>query len=177
EETGGDADLEFAAAEGRHDPLIEGVILSPLAIAPAELAALSRKLPLVLLGERDYEGPCDHVTFDNVKASDRITEHLLQQGYERIGVIGRQNNPPHATAVKRLAGYRAALRRAGVRYERKWAPAVSGAPYHKAMGAKAAHRLFALPDRPDAIYCFADVLALGALRAAREHGLHSPDDF
>lgn len=177
EETGGDADLEFAAAEGLHDPLIEGVILSPLAIAPAKLAAVSRKLPLVLLGERDYEGPCDHVTFDNVEASRRITEHLLHQGYARVAVIGRQNNPPHATAVKRLAGYRAALRQAGIRYECKWAPAVSGAPYHKAMGAAAAHKLFALQDGPDAIYCFADVLALGALRAAHEHGLHSPEHF
>ena len=34
-----------------------------------------------------------------------------------------------------------------------------------------------MPQRPDAIYCFADVLALGALRAAHERGLHSPADF
>lgn len=177
EETGGDAALEFTAAEGLHDPLIEGVILSPLAIDQAKLAARSRKLPLVLLGEREYEGPDDHVLFDNVEASYRITEHLLQQGYSRIAVIGRQQNPPHATAVKRLAGYRAALRKAGIGYERKLAPAVPGAPYGKAMGAAAAHKLFTLPQRPDAIYCFADVLALGALRAAHEHGLYSPQHF
>jgi DNA-binding LacI/PurR family transcriptional regulator len=177
EETGGDADLELVAAEGLRDPLIEGVILSPLAIEPAKVAARSRKLPLVLLGERDYEGPADHVLFDNVEASRQVTEHLLQQGYSRIAVIGRQENPPHATAVKRLAGYRAALRQAGIRYERKLAPVVSGAPYGKAMGAAAAHKLFALPELPDAIYCFADVLALGAIRAAHEHGLRSPDHF
>ncbi len=177
EETGGDADLEFSAAEGLHDPLIEGVILSPLAVDPGKLAGRARGLPLVLLGERDYEGPSDHVMFDNVEASFRITWHLVQQGYSRIAVIGRQNNPPHATAVKRLAGYRAALREAGIRYERRLAPAVPGAPYGKAMGAAAAHKLFTLPELPDAIYCFADVLALGALRAGHEHGLHSPQQF
>ena len=177
EETGGEADIELSAAEGLRDPLIEGVILSPLAIDQARLAARPRKLPLVLLGERDYEGPADHVMFDNVEASYRITEHLLEQGYSRIGVIGRQENPPHPTAVKRLGGHRAALRHAGRRFERRLAPLVSGAPYSKAAGAKAAHKLFQLPEPPDAIYCFADVLALGALRAAHEHGLHAPDDF
>lgn len=177
EETGGDASLELNAAEGLHDPMIEGVILSPLGIDPAKLAARSRRLPLVLLGEREYEGLDDHVLFDNVEASNRITEHLIEQGYSRIAVIGRQENPPHATAVKRLRGYRAALRKAGLRYEPRLAPTVPGAPYGKAMGATAAHKLFALDDRPDAIYCFADVLALGALRAAHESGLHAPDDF
>jgi len=177
EETGGDAELELTAAEGLRDPLIEGVILSPLNLDPGKLASCSRQLPLVLLGERDYEGPADHVMFDNVEASRRITEHLLEQGYTRIGVIGRQDDPPHATAVKRLTGHRAALRAAGIRYERRLAPVVSGAPYGKATGAAAAHELLRLPDRPDAIYCFADVLAFGALRAAHEHGLHAPKDF
>lgn len=178
EETGGDPDIELSAAEGLHDPMIEGVILSPLAVDSAKLAARSRRLPLVLLGERDYPGGGeDHVLFDNVAASYRITGHLLEQGYRRIGVIGRQDDPPHATAVKRLAGYRSALREAGIRYQPQLAPAVSGAPYGKATGAAAARTLFDLAKRPDAIYCFADVLALGALRAAHECGLHSPDDF
>lgn len=177
EETGGDPELELAAAEGLHDPLIEGVILSPLAIDPARLAARSHELPLVLLGEREYDGSSDHVMFDNVEASCRITEHLLEQGYSRIAVIGRQENPPHATAVKRLAGYRAALRAAGVRYERKLAPLVPGAPYGKAMGAAAAAKLFASQEPPEAIYCFADVLALGTIRAAHQNGLHAPRDF
>ena len=178
EETGGDADIELSAAEGLHDPMIEGVILSPLAIDSARLASRSHRLPLVLLGERDYSGgEDDHVLFDNVEASYRITGHLLEQGYRRIAVIGRQDDPPHATAVKRLSGYQAALREAGVRYQKQLAPAVPGAPYGKAMGAAAARGLLRLPKRPDAVYCFADVLALGTIRAAHECGLRAPDDF
>lgn len=177
EETGGDADLELSAAEGLYDPMIEGVILSPLGIGSAKLASRTRGLPVVLLGERDYPGGDDHVLFDNVEASYQMTRHLLDQGFTRIGVIGRQEEPPHATAVKRLTGYRAALREAALRYQRRLAPTVPGAPYGKAMGAAAARQLFDLPQRPDAIYCFADVLALGALRAAHERGLHSPEDF
>jgi len=178
EETGGDPEIELSAAEGLHDPMIEGVILSPLAIDSAKLAARTRHLPLVLLGERDYPGGGDdHVLFDNVEASYRITGHLLEQGYRRIGVIGNQDDPPHATAVKRLTGHRAALREAGIRFQKQLAPTVPGTPFGKAMGAVAARRLFELPKRPDAVYCFADVLALGALRGAYECGLRAPDDF
>lgn len=177
EETGGDPAVETSASEGLNDPLIEGVILSPLALDPRRLAERSRPVPLVLLGERDYQGPCDHVMFDNVEASYRIATHLVNQGYTRIGVIGRQVDLPHATAVKRLKGYRRALRGGGLRYDSALAPVVSGAPYSKAMGAEAAHRLLSQPQRPDAIYCFADVLAIGALRAAHEHGLHAPAEF
>lgn len=122
----------MSAAEGLRDPMIEGVIMSPLTLDPRSLAHRGRSLPLVLLGERDYDGPCDHVMFDNIEASLRLTEHLLGQGYQRIAVIGRQDDPPHATAVKRLKGYQKALRRGGVKYQRELAPVVSGAPYSKA---------------------------------------------
>ncbi len=177
EETSGDPELEMSAAEGLADPMIEGVIMSPLALDPRSLAGRSRPIPLVLLGERDYEGPCDHVMFDNVEASLRLTEHLLDQGYRDIAVIGRQDDPPHATAVKRLKGYQKALRRAGVAYRRELAPVVSGAPYSKAEGARAAERLFSGRLEPDAVYCFADVLAIGTMRAAHGFGLHAPADF
>jgi DNA-binding LacI/PurR family transcriptional regulator len=177
EVTGGTADQELGAAEGLYDPMIEGVILSPLGLDANRLASRSRRLPLVLLGEREYDGPDDHVRFDNIEASYRVTEHLVQQGYSRIAVIGRQEDPPHATAVKRLMGYKNALHDAGLSYQSRYAPILSGAPYGKAMGATAAHSLFTLDERPDAIYCFADVLAFGALRAAHECGLRAPHDF
>jgi DNA-binding LacI/PurR family transcriptional regulator len=177
EETGGDAEVELSAAEGLRDPLIEGVIMSPFAVGAERLSRRGRAIPLVLLGERDYPGPWDHVMFDNIEASYRITAHLIEQGYERIAVIGRQDDPPHATAVKRLKGFQKALRKAGIKYDRRLAPAVSGALYSTVTGAHTAHRLLERPRRPDAIYCFADVLAIGALRAAHEHGLHAPGDF
>jgi len=177
EETGGDPEIEMSAAEGLYDPLIEGVIMSPLTLNQSQLGRRSRPLPLVLLGERDYSGPCDHIMFDNVEASYRITEHLLEQGYQHIAVVGRQDDPPHATAVKRLKGHQKALAVGGLRFTENLAPVVSGAPYSKTAGAEATHRLLNQGERPDAIYCFADVLAIGALRACHEHGLHAPADF
>ena len=51
------------------------------------------------------------------------------------------------------------------------------AALHRADGAAAMHALLALPDRPDAVFCFSDQLALGALRAAHDAGLDIPGDL
>ena len=48
--------------------------------------------------------------------------------------------------------------------------------YHRADGAAAARHLMALPEPPDALFCFNDLLALGALRALHEDGLGVPED-
>ena len=39
------------------------------------------------------------------------------------------------------------------------------------------HRLMRLPSRPDAVFCANDLMAIGALDAARELGLRVPDDI
>jgi DNA-binding LacI/PurR family transcriptional regulator len=74
----------------------------------------------------------------------------------------------------RTAGYRRALRRAGL------APApghLLPAPRHRhADGYRAARTLLARPDRPDAIFCYSDPLAIGAMRAAFDVGLRVPAD-
>ena len=46
--------------------------------------------------------------------------------------------------------------------------------FHRADGAAAMHRLLTLPEPPDAVFCFNDLLALGALRALRDRGLSAP---
>ncbi|MFC1440171.1 LacI family DNA-binding transcriptional regulator [Streptacidiphilus sp. N1-10] len=179
EETGGNAGDELNAAEGLRDPLIEGVIMAPLALDPRQLDRRGRTVPLVLLGEHDYDGDCDHVMFDNLTASQRMTAHLIEQGYRRIAVIGRQDAPPQAAAMAamRFNGYRRALTEAGLAYDQRLAPVIATTAYGKAAGAEAAEQIFARGLKPDALYCFADVLAIGALRAAHCRGLHAPEDF
>jgi LacI family repressor for deo operon, udp, cdd, tsx, nupC, and nupG len=51
------------------------------------------------------------------------------------------------------------------------------AKYHRRDGAEAMRALLALPEPPDAVFCFNDLLAVGALRAAAEHGRRVPDDL
>ncbi|NGN63213.1 LacI family transcriptional regulator [Streptomyces sp. A7024] len=174
EDTGGDADEELRVACGLSDPLIDGVLLSPLRLDQSQLAGREHRVPLVLLGERDYEVPADHVLIDNVAAAREATAHLLSLGCRRIAAIGREQTP-HATSQQRLDGYVQALKEAGIGYEERLAPPVP--TYTRAAGAEVMRSLLELPEPPDAVFCFTDLLATGALRAAHERGLDIPRDL
>ena len=51
------------------------------------------------------------------------------------------------------------------------------AKFHRRDGAEAMRALLTLPEPPDAVFCFNDLLAVGALCAAAEHGRRVPDDL
>ncbi|MFJ8862512.1 LacI family DNA-binding transcriptional regulator [Streptomyces sp. NPDC102451] len=174
EATGGRPDAELDIVLGRTDPLVDGVILSPLALDDVAAAPAAR-VPLVLLGERVHDLPCPHVTIDNTAAAREATRHLLARGGRGTAVIGRQTVPYAVTSDTRLAGYRQALADAGIAYDERLAPPV--AAYHRADGAQAMRTLLDLPQPPAGVFCFADTLAEGALHALRERGLRAPDDM
>ena len=75
---------------------------------------------------------------------------------------------------ERLRGYRDALQAAGIAAD----PALelTEGVWDPADGSQMAERLLAQPDPPTAIMCGNDLLALGAIRAARIRGLRVPDD-
>jgi DNA-binding LacI/PurR family transcriptional regulator len=175
DDTAGDPGAELRIACGLGDPMIDGVILSPLGLDQNELAARDRQIPLVLLGEADYGLVCDHIHIDNVSAARDATQHLIDGGYRRIGAIGWQDPSPRATAQQRLLGYSQALQAAGLPVEQALFPPVRS--YFRPDGATAMRRLLKLPERPDAVFCFNDLMALGAMRALHEAGLRVPQDI
>ncbi|GIF76107.1 LacI family DNA-binding transcriptional regulator [Asanoa siamensis] len=174
DQTGGVPERERVVADGVRGQLIDGLIFSPLALTGAELARRADPRPMVLLGERDDHGPLDHVAVDNVAAAREITTHLIASGRRRIAAIGAQRATSGASASMRLTGYKQALAAEGIRFDPR--RVASAANWHRADGATAMARLLESGVRPDAVFCFNDTLALGAMRALHEHGLRVPDD-
>jgi DNA-binding LacI/PurR family transcriptional regulator len=173
DQTGGERERQRLVG-GIRDHLIDGLILSPLALTKRDLAARTEQTPIVLLGERVHRGPADHVAIDNIAAAAEATAHLVSLGRRRIAAIGAQRSASAVTAKLRLRGYRQTLAAAGLPAD----PAlVAPAPqWHRAEGARAMVELLDRDARPDAVFCFNDVLALGAIRALVERGLRVPDD-
>jgi DNA-binding LacI/PurR family transcriptional regulator len=174
DQTDGLVDREQLVLEGIRGRLIDGLIFSPIALGAEELERRRDPTPLVLLGERVYDGPADHVSIDNVAAARVATGHLIELGRRRIAAVGDQPRPQSQTAHLRLRGYQEALAEAGLPVPAELTVEVE--QYHRADGAAAVRRLLALPEPPDALFCFNDLLALGALRALHEEGLRVPDD-
>jgi DNA-binding LacI/PurR family transcriptional regulator len=151
----------------------DGMIVSPLSLTESEFESRSSGAPVVLLGERLAASGADHVAIDNVRAAREATEHLLSLGRRRIAAIGEQ--PGGGTATLRMRGLREAFARAGMEVDESLVIPVRF--YHRADGASAMARLLDMPEPPDAVFCFSDLLALGALRVALARGLAVPRDL
>ncbi len=173
DQTDGDLDRELSwinrTARGS---LFDALVLSPLALRPADLDVLRSNVPVVLLGEDIYPG-FDHVMVDSSAAAYDAVTHLVSKGYRRIAAIGAQK-PRKGTSSQRLAGYRMALDAAGLPTHDDLVVYVD--VFSRTEGYQAMLHLLTLEHRPDAVFCFSDPLALGALRALHEQGLRSPDD-
>nr|WP_225955817.1 LacI family DNA-binding transcriptional regulator [Amycolatopsis lexingtonensis] len=160
---------ETLSSLGPH--LVDGALVHPEALEAADFPSPG-EIPLVMLGEHAVDVPIDHVAIDNVLAAHTAVSHLASLGRTRIAAIGR--NPARGTSSQRLAGYREALTAAGLSYsDALVAPAEK---WHRSVGSAAMKALLGLPSPPDAVFCFNDLLAIGAMRAVAELGLRVPED-
>lgn len=175
QQTGGDPARERELLDGVRGQTVDGLIMSPWALSPADLTRRPDSAPLVLLGEQDADGLLDHVAIDNVAAAAALTAHLIEGGRTRIAAIGLQPHLANGTAARRAEGYRQALAAAGLPHDPALEIAVER--LHRADGAAAMGRLLDAGDPVDAVFCFSDQLALGALHAARERGRRVPADL
>jgi DNA-binding LacI/PurR family transcriptional regulator len=109
------------------------------------------------------------VTAADREGARRLTEHLIAAGHQRIAFL--TTAVPWPMIEQRMLGYRDALDAAGLE------PVVlTGGTWTPTSGAEQAGRLLSRAERPSAMMCGNDLLALGAIRAARERGLRVPDD-
>jgi DNA-binding LacI/PurR family transcriptional regulator len=174
DQTEGSPERERVVVAGIREHLVDGVIFSPLGMAGTDVAARHPTTPLVFLGERVTSGLSDHVGIDNVAAAADATRHLVSVGRRRVAAIGVQRASTGETARMREAGYRSALAEAGLAVDEGLIAPASA--FHREDGAAAMAVLLDRPAPPDAVFCFNDSLALGALRTLYERGLRVPDD-
>jgi DNA-binding LacI/PurR family transcriptional regulator len=173
DKTGGLRGHERQTAAGIRDNVVDGTIASPLAMTAEDVALLGRTHPLVLLGERLAHVSVDHVAIDSVAAARVATTHLLDSGRRAVAAIGTGEGISN-TGRLRLRGYRAALTDAGRPLEDELLGDVRW--YHRPDGHAAMHELLARRPDIDGVFCFNDLLAIGALRALREAGRAVPGD-
>ena len=175
EQTDGDPDRERKLLEdSERAQVFDGLIFSPLGLGARDLGSASGRAPVVLLGERVNEGPFDHVTIDNVAASRAVIAHLAGLGRRRIAAIGDQPYETGETAQFRTQGYLEGLEIACLPADRRLI--VSAKRFHREAGAQAMRQLLELRNPPDAVFCYNDLLAAGAIRVLLMAGLRVPED-
>lgn len=173
DQTGAVRERELLVLEGYRTHIIDGLILSPMAITLEDLESHDFDLPTVLLGERIFDGNVVHVAIDNVGAAREATQHLLDGGRRRIAAVGADLHL-QGPAVSRMRGYTAALEAADLPSDPALKVATGG--WFRSSGYRAVDSLLARGTKVDALFCFNDVLALAAIRALSDHGIRVPDD-
>ncbi|HEY1366780.1 MAG TPA: LacI family DNA-binding transcriptional regulator [Gaiellaceae bacterium] len=152
---------------------VDGVVLMGVDRADPELRKLLDDAIPTIAVDLDVEGSrASYITSDNVGGARLAVRHLHELGHERIATIaGLLGTKPGAD---RLAGYRAELKALGLRgraeYERE-------GDFNMESGAAAMRRLLRLRRPPTAVFAASDLMAVGAIRAAREADLRVPEDL
>jgi LacI family transcriptional regulator len=154
---------------------VDGLVLARPVFGPDMsplLASLAERLPLVVIAARLHVPGVDTVEVDNRRGGLDATTFLIEQGHRVIATITGPLAWPHAR--DRLASYRVALRRAGLRAD----PALVErcGDWGPESGRAAAARLLQAKSSFTAIFAQSDLLALGAITELRARGLRVPED-
>ncbi|AEG43582.1 LacI family transcriptional regulator [Isoptericola variabilis J7] len=174
EQTSASKEREMEVLSGKRRHLTDGLLFSPLELGQDDIELFSVDFPLVVLGERVFDAPADHVTMNNVAAAKAATLHLASLGRRRIALIGAHEGEQVGSAALRTAGYLQGLEEAGLPYD----PALMGEAglWHRATGAETMARMLDAGVEVDAVFALNDAMALGALHALHARRIDVPDD-
>ncbi|GIO16746.1 LacI family transcriptional regulator [Cohnella xylanilytica] len=110
---------------------------------------------------------------DNAKIAAKVVEHLYMCGYRELGLLGIDRNS--GVTLIRENSFRDALRSFGLPLKPEWF--VHSPGYEKECGYRAMKEWIAAGSLPRALFAVTDLLAMGAMEAAKEHGLRVPQDL
>ena len=174
DQTGGDRERERLVLQGYQTHVIDGLILSPLSIDAEDLADHQLDFPVVLLGESIAGGPYLHVSVDNVAAARMATNHLIETGRRRIAAIGAPRDTSLiGPAARRIAGFGEATEAAGLRSDLRYTPEA----WTRREGYRIGQQIIETGADVDSVFCFNDLLALGAMKAFADLGVRIPEEI
>ena len=150
---------------------VDGVVITPHDDPLALIEPLRQaRIPVVVL-EHDLPG-VHCIAVDELQGGRIATQHLLDLGHRRIGLIKRK--PTSALSTQRFVGYQQALAGAGIDFDPEL---VIECTTGQAAGAQAMQQLLALSEPPTAVFTHNDVLAMGVIYAIHSAGYAVPGDI
>ncbi len=164
---------ESAVLGSLQEKRVDGIVLCSSRLDDSELqAAVAQYTPLVLVNRQIENGSAGTVLVDDEAGGQIATQHLLQTGRRTVGLIA---GPPTSHSGRlRVRGYRAALAAAGLGFDPALvlpcSPVVEG-------GQEAARALLKACPSLTGLFCYNDLVAVGALQTCVELGWRVPDDL
>ena len=145
----------------------EGIMICPVrGTGSGDLALVRGGMPAVFITRYTDDFPCSYVGIDNAGGVAAAMDHLFKLGHTRIAFVGGQAG---STAFRdRSQAVAAALRERGLPVGPE---SIVPANISSEGGEHAAHAILALRERPSAVICFNDLVALGFVSALKSRGI------
>ena len=139
---------------------------------PKTLAQLSKLTDNICYVDfSDSNSEFDSVDIDLTRISKQITDFFIEQGFERIGFIGGQDQP-NCADIREIAFAEYGQLKGVVSLDD-----VYRGEFTSSSGYKLAKEMLAKSDFPKALFIASDSIAIGVLRVIHEHGLNIPEDI
>lgn len=150
---------------------VDGIVAAPSLEGSTSIAgALEAGYPICFLARDVPTLAVTCVKVDDFRGGYLAARHLIELGHRRIAMVSEPENVP--SAPDRVRGYRHALSEAGI--EGAGLVLAAGETSIRA-GIDAAGGLLG-PDRPTAVFCANDILAIGVMHGLRREGVEAPRD-
>lgn len=152
--------------------MCEAIILVAPRIDDFELSELNKQIPLVVVDRTVPFHDIVQVYLDNTKGAEVATKHLLDLGHKRIGFIMGPEEVPNSHT--RYEGYAQALEEVGIPLLKEL---VYQGDFIVETGRRALDYFESLPEKPTAIFCSNDLMAIGIIERANELDIKIPDQY
>ena len=171
----------------QHDPLreqtivkvmrqhrVDGVIICSTTFSNEQNHQFSRYgIPIVVVNNQAAEDYRYSIYHDDMDGSRQVTRHLIDLGHCRIAYLG--NTCSGRTTQDRMAGFLQEMESAGLPVPVDYVFQIAGnGPEH---GLEAVTHFLGLPERPTALVCFNDMLAIGILKGLQQRNIQVPAEF
>ncbi len=154
------------------DRQVEAVLYATMYHRQVSLPPNLQRVPAVLIDSTDRAGLVPSVVPDEVGGAIAAVTHLVEAGHRRIGFLNNDDDVP--ATHERLVGYRQVLHQHGILIDESL---IVQAASETLPGYALAREVLSRSDRPTALFCYNDRMAMGAYRAATELGLDIPRDL
>lgn len=171
--TNEDKEMEAAATHSLIQRNIDGLIYAAMYHQEIEAPEYFKDQKFVLLDCIDSKGEFDSVVPQEYEGATGAMEYLIKQGHSKIAHLTTVEKT--IAGAERLRAYKDVLTKNNIKVESEFIVQASGS--NSIDGYKAMKALLEKKNRPTAIFCYTDRIAMGAYEAIAEAGLSIPQDI
>lgn len=165
---------EDAIAKTMREQRVDGVILcSPHFTAEQKRQMQSYNIPIVAINNQSDDDYRFAIYHDDVDGSRQICQHLIDLGHRSIAYLGDVSSG--RTTRERMEGFKQAMQAAGLKVQQEYIHQVKGNSAEQ--GLEAAGYFLGLANRPTAVICYNDMMAVGMLKGLQRGGVRVPEEL